>query len=343
MANIRTVAEKAKVSVSTVSRVFNDTSPVSEELRMRVLKAAKELDYHPNLLARALVSKETKTIGIVVPFFTSHFFVEVLRGIDSVLSGNGYDIILYNVETTESLNNIVSRVGKEERIDGTIVISLPLTKEQVKLFQKGGKPLIMLDTNNPHADFVGFDNIEGGRLAVRHLVEVGHRDIAYIGGCGEKTNQLRLMAGYQDQNLKAVGDLRLRGYETELKAQGIELRKDLIVAEEYSYQGGYRGIEELLKRKCKFSAVFASTDVQAIGALNALREQNVQIPGDVAVIGFDDLEIAQVMGLSTVRQNTIYMGMLASRWLLIQLKGRSKVGRKSRFIKPELVVRTTTA
>jgi DNA-binding LacI/PurR family transcriptional regulator len=179
-ATIRDVARKAGVGVGTVSRVINGSPAVSEATRQKVLDAIETLDFSPNLVARRLSLGKTQTIGVIVPYFTNPSVVERLRGVVSILAASAYDMVLFDVETVVRREACLRDVPRRRQVDGLLIISLELTNQEVERLDRSDIPTVLVDARHPDLNRVVVDNVEGGYIATRHLLELGHRRIGYI-------------------------------------------------------------------------------------------------------------------------------------------------------------------
>lgn len=327
---IRDVAARAQVGVGTVSRVLNDSPGVAGATRERVLKVVAELGYVPSTAARNLALGTTQTLGVVAPFFTQASVVERLRGIDDIVGASRYDLTLFNVETLEQRRDAFSRFARRDRLDGLIVISLPPTPAEVKAMRRERLPVVLVDVAHRGVPGVTIDDVEGGRLAARHLLDAGHRRIAFVGD--RDGNPL----GF-DSSAR-----RLRGLCEVLDAAGAPLDPALARHGLHSRELAATLAAELLTMAPgrRPTAVFAASDTQALGVIDAATAAGLDVPGDVSVVGFDDLELAAALGLTTVRQPLRGTGRLGARMLLAALAGgrpRSQVAIEG----VELVARRT--
>ncbi|HEX6424479.1 MAG TPA: LacI family DNA-binding transcriptional regulator [Acidimicrobiales bacterium] len=328
---IADVAARAGVGAGTVSRVLNDSPRVSESTRARVLAAIEVLDYRPNPLARGLSRGRCQTVGVVVPFFTHASAVERVRGVVSALDASDYDLVLFNVESPLHRDEHLATLTSRDRADGLLILSLPTPPASLDRLARAGVPVVLLDTRGEGFPAVVTDDVEGGRLATRHLVDLGHERIAFIGD--DPDNPLGFIAGTS----------REEGYRQTMA------ESDLPVPEGYVLHGPHvrtvaRGLaEQLLARPDRPTAVFASSDSQALGVLEAVRAAGLDVPGDLSVVGFDDVEVSSYAGLTTVRQPLFESGKLAARLLLDRLDDDQPPGPHVHQLALELVERGTTA
>ncbi|HEC21679.1 MAG TPA: LacI family transcriptional regulator [Chloroflexi bacterium] len=328
---IRDVAKRAGVGVGTVSRVLNDHPSVSEETRQKVLAAIEELDFHPSPVARQLsAGGKTLAIGIIAPFFTRPAFVGRLEGIEAVLAQSEYDLVLYNVETPEQQASLFRKVPYERRVDGLIIISLTPSNEDVKRFERYGMPVVLLDTSHPDLPSITIDDVDGGKQATRHLVELGHRRIAYI------SDPLDNPFGFRSSAL------RLEGYREMLAECGIEFRPDYHRQGEHGRHVAHHLTQELMALPDPPTAIFAASDTQALGAIEAIRQMGLRVPEDISVIGYDDIEVAAYVGLTTIRQ-PMYQSGVESVKALFQLLDEENPSLPASYTLPvQLIERETT-
>jgi LacI family transcriptional regulator len=301
--SIRDVAARAGVGVGTVSRVLNDSPGVSPATRDRVREAIDVLSYRPNLRARALSTGRTSTIGAIVPFFTHPSAVERLRGVVEGLEASQYDVVLFNIGSVQQRARRFSALGAAERADGVLLVSLRPTDDEVAEFAVANVPLVLVDTEHPALPRVRTDDVEGGRLATQHLLDLGHERVAFIGDVPDPAE--RFMAARQ----------RLDGYR-----QAMAGRPEAVRFGRHSQQSARRSAAELLALPDPPTAIFAASDTQALGVLEAAAAHGLDVPGGLSVVGFDDLEIAAHVGLSTVRQPLFESGLRGAELLLRALK-----------------------
>jgi LacI family transcriptional regulator len=309
--------------------VLNQSPGVSDQTRRRVMAVIEELDYRPSRIARSLSLRRTMTIGVVVPFCTHASSVERLSGITHVTADTGYDLVLYDVECyeRESQRRAVAAAG---RADGAIVVSLPVTDDEVSRFAARGTPLVLLDSAHPSVPSLVVDDVRGGRLATRHLIQLGHRRIGFVGD--PPTNAY---------GFTSSGD-RLSGHLVELEAAGLERRPEYIKQGTHDKAIASQLAEELLSLPEPPTAIFAASDTQALGVLDAARRAGADVPSSLSVIGFDDIEVARYVGLTTVRQELTRSGENAAALLLDLLAGVA-VTTATQPLTLELISRETTA
>jgi LacI family transcriptional regulator len=329
------IAERAGVSIATVSRAFSGHSRVAAPTRKRVLAAASELGYEPNASARSLARQTTQVIGVVVPMLTSYFFMEVIRGIQDRLSEAGYDLLVYASRTPGHVDGQFERALQPGRADGVLLCSTPLTPERTARLRASGHPVVLVDSRHPDFDSVSVDNVEGGYAAARHLLSEGRRRFA-------------LLLPHPDS---VPGSERCQGFKRALCEADIALDPSLVVVSEetayhgYTREGGYDAMRKVLAREGRTplpDAVFATSDVQALGALRALREAGLRCPEDIALVGFDDIRTSAYVGLTTLSQPMVEMGRTGAEKLLQRIAHPERPVSHTSF-SARLVVRETSA
>jgi LacI family transcriptional regulator len=336
MVTIADVAAKAGVGAGTVSRVLNDSpSPnVSAATRSKVLAAIEALQYRPNPLARGLSRGRCQTVGVVVPFFTHASAVERLRGVVAELDTSLYDLVLFNVESPLHRDEHFAALTRRDRADGLLVMSLPPPASDIERLANAGVPVVLLDTRTggPRFPTVLTDDVEGGRIATRHLLALGHERIAFIGD--DLDNPLGFVSSAH----------REQGYIETLDEAGVAVTKDYIRHGPHVRSVARRRTEELLARRDRPTAIFASSDTQALGVLEATRAAGLRVPEDMSVVGFDDIEVSSYVGLTTVRQPLYESGRRAAA-LLLEVLGADDgpIAPVEHELDLDLVVRTTTA
>ena len=306
---IRDVAARAGVGVGTVSRVLNDAPGVASATRDRVRAVMHELGYQPSSTARNLSLGRTLTVGVIAPFFTSPSVVERLRGIDDVFGHSPYDLTLYNIETPAQRRAALRRFGRRDRVDGLIVISLQLTPGELRSLARDGLPTVLVDVANAPLPHVGIDDVGGGAMATRHLLDAGHRDIAFVGDVEENP------FGF------ASSERRLDGFRAALEEADVPLPAAYVRRGPFGRATAGRLTRQLLALRRRPTAIFAASDVQAFGVLDAAARAGLTVPDDLSVIGFDDIELADAIGLTTVRQPLRESGRAGATLLLQSLNG----------------------
>ena len=305
-ATIRDVARRAGVGLGTVSRVLNQSPLVSAETRRRVLEVIAELHYTPSQAARSLSLGKTLTLSTVAPFFTRPSVVERLRGIEAALTGSGYNLVVFTVEDVARRDACLHDLPRRERSDGVIIISLAPSAAEVAAIQQAGVPVIFIDTYAPGLPSVLTNDTEGGYLATHHLIELGHQRIAYL------SDPLQDPLSF---NFTSSRD-RFAGYRRALEEVGIPFRPDYHAAGPHGRYEARRLARELLRLPVPPTAIFAASDTQAMGVLEAARDEGIAVPPGLSVVGYDDIDIAEYLGLTTIRQPLFESGVRGVELLL---------------------------
>jgi DNA-binding LacI/PurR family transcriptional regulator len=307
--NIAAVATEAGVGIGTVSRVINGSPNVRATTRRRVLDVIQRLNYRPSRLAAGLSRGRTGAVGILVPFLTRPSVVERLAGAIGVFDEQGYDTVVFNVETREQRDHHVEALLAQHRADGVMVLSLRLTPAQVAAFKRAHVPLSMVDVDAAGVPSTVIDDVEGGRLAAAHLLELGHRRIGFVGDRSEGGLGFR------------SGRRRLTGYSRALEAAGLVVDPALVQIGVASSAAATDLATVLLSGPEPPTAIFAASDTQAMGVVAAAANLAIEIPDELSVVGFDDIEAAALLQLSTVRQPLAFSGAEGARRLAAQLRG----------------------
>jgi len=304
---IRDVARRAGVSAATVSRVLNDSPLVLEPTRERVRAAVDELGYRLNATARNLSIGRAMAIGVVVPFFTAPSVIERLRGVVERL-GRGepreYDLMLFDVEAPEQRDGALRDLARRDRVAGLLIMSLPVSDAEVAALERDELPAVLVDVSHPRLPRVVIDNVRGGELAAEHLLARGHRRIGFVGD--HPTNAYGFTSSED----------RRRGFASALARAGVEPDRGLERLGPHGRDEAGVLAEALLALPDPPSTIFAASDLQAIGVLKAAERLDVRVPDDLAVIGFDDVDLAEIVGLTTIRQPLREGGALAADLLL---------------------------
>ncbi len=329
-ATIIEVAVEAKVSPATVSRVVNGTQPVSPHLRKRVEEALRKYDYQPNPMARALKGNKTLAIGVIISDFANPFFTAVVRGVEEAALKADYSVILCNSDEDPQRERRYLELLKSKRIDGVIVS--PTHDSDPEAYRMlGSTPIVLIDRNVPdlEADMVRVDNFHGSYEAVTYLIGLGHIRIATIAGPTNVT----------------TGIERLRGYRSALHDAGIPINPDLITVGDFRQESGYDRARQLLALDPRPTALFVANNLMTLGAMIALNEAGVQIPDDVSMVGFDEVDWAQLSRppLTVVTQPAYEVGLDGAELLLRRILEGNARKKQTLLLSPELVVRDSTA
>lgn len=325
------LAREAGVGIGTVSRCLNNHPSVSAHTRGKVLTIAKRLNYEPHAHAQRLASKKSNSIATIIPFFTNYFFIEVLKGVQDKASELGFDLILYGVNNPAQAEHYLRRSLSRGHVDGVMFFSMMFPESYIAKFRQIGLPVILVDAFHEKFDSICVKNKEGAMDATRHLLQLGHRNIAMI------TASLDTQPARQ----------RLEGYKAALEESGVPFSENLVVvmtngrADGFNKEAGYEAMHQLVRLQAdsqQISAAFIASDVQAIGALDAARELGVAVPDDMAIVSFDDIELAEHAQLTTMRQPMYKMGVLAVEKLSARRKDPAAPPTLTTFL-PELVIR----
>lgn len=325
MATIRDVAERANVSISTVSRVINDTGYVSKETRVKVRKAMRELRYHPNEIARSLKRRHTRSIGLALTDISNPFFGEVAQAVEQEARERGYTLLYVSAGENIEQESACIDLFLEKQVDGIIWFA-PRSEEKVKEVTVDRKmPVVVITATPDHLNLnsVYVNDARGAFEAVSHLLRLGHRRIGYIA----------------EPDQPGTSQERMKGYGWALKEYGIEQDPALIVRGTFREGSGSAAVLQLMGRPNPPTAIFAANDLMAIEAMHQLRTMGVRVPEEVAVVGFDDVKMSGLTGidLTTVAQPKQEMGRQAAA-LLIDSMGAQRSVRQV-ILSPHLIIR----
>lgn len=313
MPTIRDIARELGVSITTVSRALNNYPDIKEDTRQRVVEHARRVGYRPSAAARTLVTNRSYLIGV---FFRDHlnsgfmhpFFPEVLQGFKEAVGAKGYDLVFFANSEPGTDNMGYLRRCRERQVDGVVLMGLPRNDTGLLELVNSGFPLMLvdLDVMGPRTGYVCSDNKAGARQAMERLLSLGHRRIAHV-------------SGHMDS---LAGRDRFLGYKESLTEHGVPYDSSLVVDGDYTQEGGYAATERLLDLRERPTAIFASGDMMAIGAIHAARNHGLRVPKDLSVIGFDDLDVCTVIRppLTTIRQDRKAMGAAAADALTSMLE-----------------------
>ncbi len=327
MATIRDVARVSRVSVATVSRVFNDNPRVSETTRNRVLVAATRLGYWPNGIARSLITNRTHALGVLLPDLHGEFFSEVIRGIDSAARQRKLHLLVSSF--TSNPDDLMSALrAVRGRVDGLIVMTPDLDASNALPPGAGSIPTVLLnpEVEVPGRDSISIANFDGAHAMVRHLLKLGHRRIATVTG--------------PEPNIDARQ--RLDGYRAALRTAGVEPSEELEYRGHFTERSGYEATVGLLECTPRPTAIFVANDHMAVGALGALQDSRLRVPEDVAVTGFDDIPMARYLTppLTTVHVDMLRLGQRAVQ-LLLDPRDPAPPGERHEVLSTTLVVRSS--
>ena len=331
MSGIAEIAELAGVSPATVSRALRGLHHVNEETRSKVVAAALELKYplRPDLLPRDQV-KRTNRIGVIAPNISRWFFSQAINGIEQSLREAGMDLLLYNFSQVDARQRIFHQKQLRGKVDALIVVSMPPTDEEFGSLLSLGIPITTIGFSYEHCTSVTIDDVLGGKVATKHLTDLGHREIGVLSGQRETAYNFD------------VSDNRNLGYIQALNSVGVEWNPDFEIRGDFNIYTAEIAMESFLRRKKLPTALFCHSDEMAFGALKAIRKKGLRVPEDISVIGFDDHDIAQYIGLTTVSQPPQFEGQLAAASAIAELANPEQEP-KTITVPLNLVVRETTA
>jgi LacI family transcriptional regulator len=331
MVNIKDIAKASNVSVATVSHVINKNYVVSKKLTNRVEKAIKELDFKPNLLAGSLRKKKTGTIGLVVPDSSNLMIAEIGRQVENLAYRQNYNVIVCNSSYNIDRENNNLEILQSKRVDGIIIIPETTSREIIDEIYRSGIPVVILERkiNDTIADTVLVDNFKAGYEATKYLLDLGHRKIGYINRKFQKYHSIQRENGY----IKALN-------EYNIKPNG-----DYIVSGDLSCESGFKAAELLLKQKNNVSAILAYGDFEAIGVIKAVLKNGLDVPGDISVIGSDDLPFCSY---TSPELTTIHFPVkeLVEKAMGILLPRINNIGMKKNILEvvsPYIVIRKSTS
>jgi LacI family transcriptional regulator len=323
---IKEVAQRAGVSTATVSRVLNNTGPVGEQTRRRVKEVARELRYSPSALGRSLSTKRTDSIGLLLPDLYGEFFSEVIRGCDETAQLNHYHVLVSSSHNSKDEIEAALQVMRG-RVDGLIIMAPQIDAHTLNANLPHALPVVLLNCYVDGKDFdsMNIDNYGGARDMVRHLISHAHRRIAIIRGTEHNIDASQRLQGYRDALREAGAD------QTEL----LELPGD------FSEASGYDAAKRILSITPRPTAIFASNDATAIGALSALRDQGVQVPDDMALAGFDDIPIASYLtpALTSVHVGINNLGVLAIQHIINAVREKERYAKQQTLLTTRLSIR----
>ena len=334
------VARLAGVSRTTVSLVLNDVpkARISQDTRLRIMEAVRQLDYRPNQLAQGLKTNRSKMLALLIPTITNPFYAHVAQGVEDVAHQNGYTVFLCNTYRDDARAEKYVRALLQRQVDGVIMIGTIAGLELLELLVTRGTPVVVFDREvlHPQVDRVLVDHFRGGWLAADHLLRLGHRQVAFISGP-------LLNAARQD---------RLEGFKAAFAERGLVVPPGSILTgppeggahdDDYELHCGHDLTVEVLRRLPGVTAIACLNDMSAIGALQALDEADRQVPADMSVIGYDDIPLARIVhaGLTTIGHPQYERGEVAAKLLLRKLHGEAG-DTPSPYFTPWLVERRTT-
>lgn len=328
---IKDIAKLGGVSIATVSKIINGKDhDIGEATKKRIELIMKEENYVPNRLARSLVTKKTKTIGLVIPDITNPFFPEIVRGAEDKAQEEGYSIFFCNSDDSLEKEEKYIQNLMEKMVDGIIFTASSKRITEGELLSNANIPMVLVDRQIESKNIrtsILVDNKEGAKIAIKHLIELGHKKILHLTGPKEAR----------------ITQARLEGYKETLEESKIDIDENLIQFGEYKMGSGYEGILDILNRNIDFTAIFCGNDMIALGVMKALKEKKIKVPKDISIVGFDDIYVSSLIhpSLTTISQPKYQMGYKAVAVMIDILEGRIQ-SHENMILMPELKIRETT-
>jgi len=326
---IKDIARYSGVSVSTVSRVLNKKPDVNTETELRVKNAIKKLGYRPSSMARALVLKKSNVLGFVVPDITNPNFPELARGVVEKAKHFGYAVIFFDTNHDNEVEKEAINLLKSNQVDGILVSFSEANQVELSRLKEENVPAVQIYRKSPKSviSTIAIDNVDSAYQAVKYLISLGHRRIGHL------TTGISTLSGAE----------RLEGYKKAYREFGYEYKDEWIYSGSHCSDTGYEGMNVFLDQDEPVTAVFASHDLMAVGAYEAIFNRNLTIPGDVSIIGHDNIEVSRLIHpkLTTIDTNKNKLGQAGVELLLEEMSGNSRINREVIF-KTELIVRDST-
>lgn len=335
MTTIKDIAKSVGLSVTTVSRALNGYSDVNAETRKKIIETAKKLNYTPNAIARSLVTKKSKTVGLIVSELNrssakDNFTFEVLCGINAATRDYGYDMILFSTDPDKQKQKSYTQLCRERGVDGAILQGIRTDDPYLQEVVESRIPCMLIDIPiaNDSVGFVTTDNEKGAQTAVEHLIKLGHRKIGFING----------------HEHAFVSRERKKGYVKALQQNGLSVNQSYMANGEFKEDVARKEAKNLLRRHPEITALFCASDLMAFGAIEAAEDLGITVPRGLSVIGYDDIMLASYVRprLTTIAQNQFAIGYEAARLLIAALEGNKNRQRK-KFLPTKLILRETTA
>jgi LacI family transcriptional regulator, repressor for deo operon, udp, cdd, tsx, nupC, and nupG len=328
-ATIDDVARRAQVSVATVSRALRGLPNVAPSTRTRVLEAAQDLRYVADPSASRLAGGKSRTIGLVVPMLGQWYYSKIFSGVEAVVAAAGYDLLPYTAGAPGSVTRFLDALTPRRRVDGLLIVDVQLEPAAFARLDAVGMDVVTIGLERPGMPGLRIDNAAAARLAVGHLTGLGHERIALIGGIEDDPFHFSTPVD------------RFGGYRDALRAAGLPYRPELAVPGNFSLEGGAEAMNSLLTLDEPPTAVFACSDEMAIGAMQVAQDAGLRVPGQLSIVGFDDHDVAEYVGLTTIRQDVSGLGERAAQLLLSHLHGEQRA--EGHEVHPtRLIVRRTT-
>ncbi|WP_041076065.1 LacI family DNA-binding transcriptional regulator [Thermotoga caldifontis] len=324
---MRDIAERAGVSVNTVSRVLNNKPDISKETREKILKIAKELGYIKNVTASALRSRQTRIVGVILEDITNLFFAEVMKGIEAAARKQNYQLLLMNTGTDPKKQREAIQTLLERRVEGIVITPSENGLSDLEKLASINVPVVIVGRHfeGLQLDEIHSDEVKGGYLATKHLLSKGRKNILFINSVPENS----------------AARMREEGYRKALREAKVFLPEDyIIVTADPNMEAGYRAVFKAVEKKLPFDGIFCYNDMFAFGAIRALEELGKRVPQDVAVVGYDDVTLSSYYrpSLTTIRINKFGLGFEAFKMLFQRMTGRRKKPKRT-IMDVELIVR----
>ena len=304
------IAREADVSIATVSRAFNNSPRVSQSTRDRIFAIAREMGYQPHASARSLAKRQSHLVSAIIPMLTSYFFLEVLQGVQDRIGESDYDLLVYSAPRMEEVDSMLENALNKGRSAGALLFSSPLTPHRIERLKQYENPVVLVDLYHDEFDSVSIDNEQGGYIAAKHLLDRGYRSIGLLAANPESVPSSQ----------------RVGGYRRALEERGLAVDSRLIMTTNdpqfhgFTEEAGYAAMVRLLDTGVEIDAVFAVSDIQALGARRAIEDRGMKVPDDIALVGFDDIMISRYVELTTLRQPMYEMGKMAIEILLKRIQ-----------------------
>lgn len=330
MVTIKDIAKAVGVSPSTVSRALNDSPLIRDETKREIRRIAQELGYERNELARGLVKGASLAIGLVIPDITNPFFAEITKGVGEAVHARGYGVVLCNTGEDPERERSYLQLLRRKRVDGLILASVTTDDPHLVELVRAEIPFVLVSrlARTVDAPYVIVDDKRGTRLAMEHLIELGHKKIGFIGGPPDVQSS-------QD---------RMEAFREVLLERHLPYREEWVCFSDFTQAAGREAACRILSFVDRPTAIFAANDVIALGVMEAAEKLGLRIPEDLSLVGYDDIAYASLprVQLTTIAQPTFEMGRIAAEYLLSVIEGGRR-RKLHRVVEPRLVVRRTTA
>lgn len=298
------VAELSGASISTISRVLNAPDKVNPGTRKKILDAIDTLGFVPQADARARAMQNTSSIGVLTPFFTAPSFVQRFRGVAAALSKANYEMVIYPIDSLDQLQGYLSSIPLMKNIDGLIIMTLLLEEQDAQRLLSNGMETVLVEHSHHSLNSIEIDDYLGGQMVAEHLIKKGHKTLGFLGDIEAPERVIHPVRS------------RLAGFEHALREAGLSLPKTHIRSTLYTTKESRQAAYELLSLPERPTAIFSASDIQALAVMKVANQLNINIPKDLALIGFDDIDVAEQVDLTTIRQHLDESGKLAAEILL---------------------------